>query len=181
MTNPNKKDKTHGSRIKPRQAGENPQTACAHPHRCRDRGGKVQQELPFVVGVLGEFSGDQEPTESLKDRDFASIDDTNFDEVMGKMAPTLKYRVEDTLRGEGKEIAVELRFNELEDFEPARVAAQVEPLRKLIETRNRLRDMAAQADRSEELENLLENMLTENEGDGGDSTKGKAAKNGGEA
>jgi type VI secretion system protein ImpB len=127
-------------------------------------GAKEVKELPFVIGVLGDFSGD--PTEELKplrDRKFIQIDRENFDQVMRRMSPGVKMRVENTLKGDGSEMPVSLSFQSLEDFEPGRVVEQVEPLRKLMETRNKLRDLMAKADGSEKLESLLEEVLQDNE------------------
>ena len=61
-------------------------------------------------------------------------------------------KVENTLQGDGTEMSVNLSLNHIEDFEPHRVVEQVEPLRKLLEARNKLRDLLSKADRSEELE-----------------------------
>ncbi len=123
--------------------------------------GAVQKkELPFVVGVLADLSGN--PTEklkSLKDRKFVSIDRDNFDDVLSSMKPGVKYRVENTLKGDGSEMAVDLKFNSMEDFEPGAVVEQVEPLRKMLEARNKLRDLLAKADTSEDLEDKLEEIL----------------------
>ena len=127
-------------------------------------GAVVQKELPFVVGVLGDFSGNPtEPLKPLKDRKFIQIDRDNFNDVMKRMTPGLTMRVENTLKGDGSELAVQLKFNSLEDFEPANVVKQVEPLKKLLETRDKLRDLAAKVDRSEGLEKILENVLQNTE------------------
>lgn len=118
------------------------------------------KELPFVMGVMGDFSGDPtEPLKPLRDRKFIQVDRENFDQVMRRMAPGLKIRVENVLKGDGSEMPVSLKFESLEDFEPARIVEQVEPLRKLMETRNKLRDLMAKADGSEQLESLLEEVL----------------------
>jgi type VI secretion system protein ImpB len=123
-------------------------------------GAQLQRELPFVVGVMGDFSGDPtQPLKPLSGRKFVQIDRDNFDEVMGRVAPGLKLRVANTLAGDGSEMAVELSFRSLEDFEPGRVAQQVPALRALIETRNKLSDLISKVDRSEELETLLEQVL----------------------
>lgn len=123
-------------------------------------GAQVEKELPFVVGVLGDFSGvPTEPLRPLKDRKFVQIDRDNFDDVMARMTPGLRFRVENTLLGDGSEFHVDLAFRSMEDFEPARVAAQIPALRNLLEKRGQLRDLLAKADRSEELENLLERVL----------------------
>ena len=123
-------------------------------------GAQIVRELPFVVGVLGDFSGDPaQPLRPLGERKFVQIDRDNFDEVMQRMAPGLQLRVENKLAGDGSTMAVDLRFNSIEDFEPARILAQVPALKTLLETRNRLRDLMSKADRSEELELLLESVL----------------------
>ena len=123
-------------------------------------GAQEQRELPFVVGVMGDYSGDnQKAKKSLKERKFVNLDRDNFDETMGKIAPSLQFRAENTLADDGSEISVDLNFNSMEDFEPERVVEQVEPLRKLMEARNQLRDLMSKADRSEELENVLEQVL----------------------
>jgi type VI secretion system protein ImpB len=127
-------------------------------------GARVLKELPFVVGVVGDFSG--HPVEKLKPlakRKFVKIDRDNFDEVMKSMTPGLNLRVENTLADDGSELAVQLKFDSLADFEPAKVAQQVEPLRKLLETRDKLRDLLTKIDRSEDLENLLEQVLKNTE------------------
>lgn len=123
-------------------------------------GAMVQKELPFVVGVLGDFSGD--PTEELKplgDRKFVQIDRDNFDQIMARMTPGVKMKVDNTLADDGSQMSVELAFKSMEDFEPAAVVARVEPLRKLMDARNQLRDLLSKADRSENLESLLEQIL----------------------
>lgn len=123
-------------------------------------GAEIVRELPFVVGVMGDFSGDPtQPLRPLAERKFIQIDRDNFDEVMTRLNPGLNLVVQNKLVDDGTEIAVSLKFNALEDFEPGRVLDQVPPLKALLETRNRLRDLMTKADRSEELEVLLEKIL----------------------
>jgi type VI secretion system protein ImpB len=123
-------------------------------------GATVVKELPFVVGVMGDFSGNPtEPLKPIKDRKFINIDRDNFDEVLRRMTPGLEFRAENTLAGDGSEMAVKLKFSSMEDFEPSRVVEQVEPLRKLLETRNRLRDLLSAVDRADGLEGELEKIL----------------------
>jgi type VI secretion system protein ImpB len=129
-------------------------------------GARVVKELPFVMGVIGNFSGTH-PTQELrplKDRQFIEINRDTFDTVMKRMGPGVQMRVENTIEGNGTTIPVQLAFNSLADFEPASVIQQVEPLKKLLETRNRLRDLISKVDRSAELENILEQVL-KNTGD----------------
>jgi type VI secretion system protein ImpB len=123
-------------------------------------GAEVQRELPFIVGVMGDFSGDPtSPLRSLADRKFIQIDRDNFNDVMAGMNPGLKLKVDNKLSEEGGEMAVDLKFNSLDDFDPARVAQQVPALRSLMEARAKLRDLMSKVDRSEELEGLLEQVL----------------------
>ena len=127
-------------------------------------GAVVQKELPFIVGVMGDFSGDPtEPLASLKDRKFVQIDRDNFNQVMGRINPGLQMKVDNTLKGDGSEMAVDLKFRSIEDFEPGAVVDQVPALKKLLETRNQLRDLMSKVDRSEDLEALLEKVLQNKE------------------
>lgn len=127
-------------------------------------GAAVQRELPFVVGVLGDFSGNPAaPLKPLKDRKFVQIDRDNFDQVMASMTPELHFKVDNKLTNDGSQMQVDLKFNSMDDFQPTKVAQQVEPLRKLLETRARLSDLLSKVDRSEELETLLERVLQDNE------------------
>lgn len=127
-------------------------------------GAVVQKELPFVVGVVGDFSGNPtQPLKSIKDRKFVQIDRDNFNEVLERMTPGLNLKVDNTLKGDGSQMAVDMKFSSIEDFDPGKVVDQVEPLRKLLETRNKLRDLMTKVDRSEELEGLLEQVLQNSE------------------
>ena len=145
-------------------------------------GAEVVRELPFVVGVLGGFSGDTttladfsgDPTKALKafrDREFTQIDRDNFDTVMARMRVGLNLRnVQNTMGNKDTVIdSVKLKFESMEDFTPARVAQQVPALAKLLETREQLRTILDTADRSAQLENLLEKILS----DGGELQKAK--------
>ena len=128
-------------------------------------GAEILRELPFVLGIMGDFSGD--PTQQLRplsERKFIQIDRDTFNEVMARMTPGLNLRVDNKLADDGSQMAVSLKFDSIDDFEPARVAEQVPALKALLETRNKLRDLMSKVDRSEQLESLLEQILTnENE------------------
>jgi type VI secretion system protein ImpB len=123
-------------------------------------GAMVERELPFVVGVMGDFSGN--PTQALrplKERKFVQIDKENFNEVMERIAPEINIKVKNTLAGDESLIPVQLKFRTMEDFEPGRIAEQVPALKKLLDTRNQLRDLMTKVDRSADLENILERVL----------------------
>jgi type VI secretion system protein ImpB len=129
-------------------------------YQVETEGAEVEKELPFIVGVLGDFSGNPTaPLKPLKERKFIQIDRDNFNDVMARMTPGVNFRVENTLTGDGSELAIQLKLNSIEDFEPARIVQQVEPLRKLLATRDKLRDLLTKVDRSEDLEGLLERVL----------------------
>lgn len=123
-------------------------------------GALVKKELPFVVGVMGDFSGNNNDNlKPLKDRRFIQIDRDSFDNVLQRMSPKLRLKVDNKLADDDSQMSVELAFNSMSDFEPAAIVNQVEPLRQLMETRNKLRDLMTKVDRSEELEELLERVL----------------------
>ncbi|CAH0990143.1 hypothetical protein SIN8267_00228 [Sinobacterium norvegicum] len=123
-------------------------------------GAEVKKELPFVVGVMGDYSGDNTANKkSLKDRKFVQIDRDNFNDAMAKVNPKLEMKVENTLADDNSEMAVDLDFQNMNDFTPENVVQQVEPLKQLLDARNKLRDLMSKADRSEELEELLEDIL----------------------
>jgi type VI secretion system protein ImpB len=124
-------------------------------------GAEVVRELPFVVGVMGDFSGDPTaPLKPLADRKFVQIDRDNFNDVMASFTPGLKLKVDNTLAGDGSQMSVDLAFKSMDDFDPTRVAQQVPALASLLETRAKLRDLMSKVDRSEELESLLEQVLS---------------------
>lgn len=123
-----------------------------------------QKEIPFVVGVLGDFSGQpDQPLPRLKDRKFVNVDLDNFDEVMEGMTPRAAFRVPNKLSDQGGEFAVELKFNSIDDFRPEAVVQQVEPLRKLLEARSKLADLRNKVAGNEKLEDLLNDVLANTE------------------
>ena len=125
-------------------------------------GGAIElKELPFVVGVLGDFVGKpEEALPALKNRKFVEIDRDNFDQVMAGMKPRLAYSVDNKLQSDGSKLGVELKFNNIEDFEPDNVVLQVEPLRKLVEARKKLSDLRSKMDGNEKLENMLNDIIS---------------------
>lgn len=124
----------------------------------------VKKELPFVVGVLGDFSGNPDkPLKSFKQRKFIQVDGENFNDVMAKMTPELNFKVKNSLKNDDSLIPVNLKFHSMDDFLPDKVAQQVEPLKRLLEIRTRLKDLLGKADCSEDLEAELEKILQSSE------------------
>src|SRR5688572_17026933 len=125
-------------------------------------GGAIQlKELPFVIGVMGDFVGKPEdPLPPLKERKFVEIDPDNFNQVLAGMKPRLSYSVENKLQDDGSKMGVEMKFTNIEDFEPDNLVQQVEPLRKLVEARQKLSDLRSKMDGNEKLETLLEDIIS---------------------
>lgn len=122
--------------------------------------GKESKELPFVIGVMGDFSAASELEKTkLKDKKFINVDLDNIDEVMASLAPRAAFQVENTLTEEGGRMSVDLTFNSMEDFRPEQVVQQVDPLRQLVEARERLTDLRNKISNSERLEDLLDEVL----------------------
>jgi type VI secretion system protein ImpB len=128
-------------------------------------GGAIQvKELPLVLGVLADLSGKPvEPLPKLKDRKFVDIDRDNFDMVLSGTKPRLAFQVDNLLQNDGTKTGVELRFSEIADFEPEQVVRQVEPLRKLLEARERLVNLLSKMDGNESLEQLLQDVVSNTE------------------
>jgi type VI secretion system protein ImpB len=124
-------------------------------------------ELPFVVGVLGEFSGHPKGEQTaLRDRRFVEITPDNFDKVLESMKPRLSLRVDNRLeegQADAGQLSAELEFKSLEDFEPHRVAEQVPYLRKLVDLRSKLNDLRADMDGRENFEELLDKTIRDTE------------------
>jgi len=117
------------------------------------------KELPFVVGVMGDFSAHKEDREELEDRTFYQVDKDNFDTVMKRVGPELKLKVDNTLSDDGSQFEAALKFNSMKDFEPDAIIGQVDALKKLAETRSQLKTLLSKADRSRDLEKLLKEVL----------------------
>ena len=128
-----------------------------------ETGGAIEKkELPFVVGVMSDFTGESAPDRSatkLKDRKFVNVDKDNFDDVLKGMKPRVQMQVDNKLAEDGSKIGVELNFRSLEDFSPERVANQIEPLRKLLEARQKLADLRNKAAGNDKFEDLLNEVL----------------------
>jgi type VI secretion system protein ImpB len=127
-------------------------------------GAMQKVELPFVVGILADLSGQpREPLPVLKERKFVAIDRDNFNEVMTKAAPRLAMKVQNRLTAEDTKLAVELNFKNIDDFEPARVAAQVPALKELLEMRQRLTQLLSKMEGNDKPEQQLGEVLTNTE------------------
>lgn len=127
-----------------------------------ETGGAMEKvELPFVVGVLADLSGNpKEKLPALKQRKVVSIDRDNFNSVLEKAAPRVALKVDNKLTEEGGKMGVELNFKHIDDFEPARVAEQIPALRELLEMRRRLVQLSSKMEGNDKLEELLAQIIT---------------------
>lgn len=132
-----------------------------------ERGDAIEhKELPFVVGVVGDFVGNPTPENApprIRDRKFVNVDLDNFDDVMEGMAPRAAYRVPNTLTPDGGEFAVDLTFNKLDDFRPEAVVENVAPLKKLLDARTKLADLRNKLAGNDKLEDILGDVLSNTE------------------
>lgn len=132
-----------------------------------ETGGAIEKkELPFVMGVFGDFTGmPEEPLPRLKERKFVEVSLDNFDSVMSAMKPHLAFSVENKLSEdpEAGQLGVNLRFRSMDDFEPANVARQVKPLKELLDLRTKLSDLRGTLQGNEKLEELLQDALRSTE------------------
>jgi type VI secretion system protein ImpB len=120
------------------------------------------KELPFVMGVLADFSGQpSDPLPRLRDRKFVDVTLDNFDDVMASMKPRLQFSVENKLSEEAEpgKLGVELNFRSMDDFEPENVARQVKPLREMLELRTKLADLRATLQGNEKLDDILKETV----------------------
>src|SRR3954451_22893379 len=122
------------------------------------------KELPFVLGVLGDFTGQPEnPLPKLKDRKFVEVNPDNFDQVLESMKPHLAFSVENKLSDDPNagNLKVDLRFKSMDDFSPENVARQVKPLREMLELRDRLSDLRGSLQGNDKLEEVLREAVTD--------------------
>lgn len=117
-------------------------------------------ELPFVVGVLADLSGQPAtPLSPLKERKAVNIDRDNLNDVLAKAAPRVAMKVQNRLTDEDTKLAVELNFKSMDDFEPARIAEQVPALRELLAMRLQLTQLLSKMEGNDKLDRLLSDVL----------------------
>jgi type VI secretion system protein ImpB len=122
------------------------------------------KEIPFVMGVLSDLSGKpDQPLPKLKDRKFVEIDRDNFNNVLEGMKPRLAFKADNKLTGDDSKMAVELKFKSMDDFRPENVVQQVEPLKKLVDARQKLSDLLTKLDGNDKLDDLLQQVVSNTE------------------
>jgi len=122
-------------------------------------GSEKKVQLPFVVGVMSDLSGKPaEPLPAVADRKMLEIDIDNFDDRMKAIKPRVAFMVPNTLTGEGN-VAVDITFENMDDFSPGAVAKKVDSLAKLLEARNQLSNLMTYMDGKSGAENLIAKAL----------------------
>jgi type VI secretion system protein ImpB len=124
------------------------------------------KELPFVLGVLGDFTGQPEqPLARLRERKFVEVNPDNFDQVLEGMKPHLSFSVENKLSEDpdAPQLKVDLHFKNMEDFDPENVAKQVKPIRELLDLRTKLSDLRGSLQGNDKLEELLMDAVNSSE------------------
>ena len=132
-----------------------------------ETGGAIEKkELPFLMGVMGDFSGQPtEPLPRLKERKFVEVTPENFDDVLASMKPHLAFSVENKLSedSEAPKLKVDLNFRSMDDFSPDAIAKQVPPLKALLELRTQLSDLRGSLQTNEKLDEILQETLGDKE------------------
>ncbi len=124
-------------------------------------GAQKKVQVPFVMGVMSDLSGDaKDPLAPVDDRKFMEIDIDNFDERMKSMKPRVAFTVPNTLSGQGN-LAVDITFESMDDFSPAAVARKVDALSKLLEARQQLSNLITYMDGKAGAEELISKVLND--------------------
>ena len=124
-------------------------------------GAMEKKDIPFVVGVMADLSGQPKDTpRALKERKFVPIDRDSFNEVLAKTKPRLAMTVPNRLTGEEGQLPVELNFERIDDFEPARVASQIPALKEILDVRGRLSELLGRMEGNDKLDQLLSEVLS---------------------
>ena len=140
-------------------------------------GGAIQKkELPLVMGILADLSGKpEEALPKLKDRKFVEIDRDNFNDILKSITPRVTMQVDNKLSKDGGKTNIELKFRHMDDFSPLNIVKQVEALRKLFESRQKLNDLLAKLDGNDTLDHMLQTVT----GNADEMKQLKAATDGG--
>ena len=124
-------------------------------------GSQKKVNLPFIMGVMADLAGKSETAEAKKlvaDRKFLEVDVDNFDKRMAALKPKLSFQADNMLTGEGT-MPVSIEFESMDDFSPAKVAAKVDSLKKMMEARNQLAALLTYMDGKTGAEELLAKVM----------------------
>lgn len=125
-----------------------------------ETGGAIEKkEIPFVVGVMSDLSGDNTPQTKLKERKFVQIDRDNFNQVLASIEPKVSFEVDNKLGGSQPKLAVKLAFENIDDFRPEKIVDHVPELKALLDARQHLGDLLAKLEGNDKLNKALADLL----------------------
>lgn len=124
-------------------------------------GAEKKVEIPFVMGVMADLSGNpEEPLAPLAERKALEFDVDNFDDRLKATKPRVQFSVPNTLTGEGN-LPVELTFESMDDFSPEAIAKKTDGLKQLLEARTQLANLVTYMDGKEGAEQLIAKVLSD--------------------
>ena len=124
-------------------------------------GAEKKIQLPFIMGVMADLVGKrEEPLPPVAERKFLEIDVDNFQDRLKALKPRVAFNVPNALSGEGN-MAIDMTFESMDDFAPDAIARRVEPLRKLLEARQRLSHLLTYMDGKDSAEQLIGQILND--------------------
>jgi type VI secretion system protein ImpB len=124
-------------------------------------GAEKKIELPFIAGVMADLAGkSEEPPPPVAERKFLEIDVDNFNDRLKALRPRVAFTVANALSGEGN-MSIDMTFESMDDFAPDAIARKVEPLRKLLEARERLSHLLSYMDGKDSAEQLIGKLLND--------------------
>lgn len=124
-------------------------------------GAMEKKELPMVVGVLGDFAGNNpgKKPDILRERRFVELQEGGVNQLMRNMEPGVKFKVEDKINGTGDMVDVDLKFKSIQDFSPEHIAHSIPSLKALIEKRELLKELLNKSGISDELNDQIKMLL----------------------
>ena len=129
-------------------------------YEVEDGGATTSRELPLVAGIIADLTADADDPVEYRRREFIAIEAGGVDPLMRRLGPKLKLTVADRLSEESdRELGLELRFQSMDDFSPAGLAAQIPQTAKLLEHRRALTDLYGKLESNERLDGMLDEVL----------------------
>lgn len=132
-------------------------------YKVETEGAAQEKELPFVVGVVGDFAGNspREKQPPISKRAFTEIDAFNYDEVMSKLKAGLSFNVDNELADDDSQFKVDLKIDGLADFHPENVAKQVGPIAELLAVRQKLKELLLSVQGDDNVKSELGKLIKE--------------------
>ncbi len=124
-----------------------------------------KRELPFVVGVLADLSGDNKDKPKLKKRSYVEITSMTFDQVLARIKPSLKINVSNRIQDNDTELAFKMEFTSMDDFKPTRVAEKiaekVKPFARTLELRRQIKKLLLTMDENDDVVDMFQRLIND--------------------